>query len=151
MTNKKAIAYLATIMKDGSPQVTPVWFNFDGEYIFINSAEGRIKDRNMRSRPIIAITIQDPGDPLPVFTIARQSDRIFPRRRRRPHRCAIAQIYRQASIRMAKRERKKDQIQSPNRQSGCALSGCPSFLRSRRSIRRFSEQPVETRPAQTYH
>jgi PPOX class probable F420-dependent enzyme len=57
----KAIAYLATIMKDGSPQVTPVWFNFDGEYVFINSAEGRIKDRNMRSRPVIAITIQDPA------------------------------------------------------------------------------------------
>lgn len=58
----KAIAYLATIMKDGSPQVTPVWFNFDGEFIFINSAEGRIKDRNMRSRPAIAITIQDPAN-----------------------------------------------------------------------------------------
>lgn len=58
----KAIAYLATIMKDGSPQVTPVWFNFDGEFIYINSAEGRIKDRNMRSRPVIAVTIQDPAD-----------------------------------------------------------------------------------------
>jgi PPOX class probable F420-dependent enzyme len=57
----KAIAYLATIMKDGSPQVTPVWFNFDGEHIYINSAEGRIKDQNMRSRPVIAITIQDPA------------------------------------------------------------------------------------------
>lgn len=59
----KAIAFLATIMKDGSPQVTPVWFNFDGEFIYINSAEGRIKDRNMRSRPVIAITIQDPANP----------------------------------------------------------------------------------------
>jgi len=58
----KAIAYLATIMKDGSPQVTPVWFNFDGQFIYINSAEGRIKDRNMRSRPAIAITIQDPAN-----------------------------------------------------------------------------------------
>lgn len=59
----KAFAYLATIMKDGAPQVTPVWFNFDGEFVYINSAEGRIKDQNMRSRPVIAITIQDPANP----------------------------------------------------------------------------------------
>jgi PPOX class probable F420-dependent enzyme len=58
----KAFAYLATIMKDGSPQVTPVWFNFDGEFIYINSAEGRIKDRNMRSRPVITLAIQDPAN-----------------------------------------------------------------------------------------
>jgi PPOX class probable F420-dependent enzyme len=58
----KAIAYLATIMKDGSPQVTPVWFNVEGDFICINSAEGRIKDRNMRSRPVVALVIQDPGN-----------------------------------------------------------------------------------------
>ena len=61
--NKKAFAYLATIMKDGSPQVTPVWFNFDGEFLLINSAEGRVKDKNMRSHLNVALTIQDPGDP----------------------------------------------------------------------------------------
>jgi len=60
---KKAIAYLGTIMKDGSPQVTPVWFNTEGDFIMINSAEGRIKDNNMRARPAVAITIADPGDP----------------------------------------------------------------------------------------
>jgi len=61
--NRKAFAYLATVMKDGSPQVTPVWFNFDGEFLMINSAEGRVKDKNMRSHPNVALTIQDPGDP----------------------------------------------------------------------------------------
>lgn len=61
--NKKAFAYLATVMKDGSPQVTPVWFNFDGEFLMINSAEGRVKDKNIRSHPNVALTIQDPGDP----------------------------------------------------------------------------------------
>jgi PPOX class probable F420-dependent enzyme len=61
--DKKAFAYLATTMNDGSPQVTPVWFNIEGDFILINSAEGRIKDRNMRSRPAIAITIADPTDP----------------------------------------------------------------------------------------
>ncbi len=60
---KKAYLYLATIMKDGSPQVTPVWFNTDGENILINSAAGRIKDKNMRARPNIALCIADPSDP----------------------------------------------------------------------------------------
>ena len=50
-------------MKDGSPQVTPVWFNTDGENILINSAAGRIKDKNMRARPNIALCIADPSDP----------------------------------------------------------------------------------------
>jgi PPOX class probable F420-dependent enzyme len=60
---KKAFIYLATIMPDGSPQVTPIWFNTDGEYILINSAKGRIKDRNMRARPNVTLCIQDPSNP----------------------------------------------------------------------------------------
>ena len=60
---KKAYLYLATTMTDGSPQVTPIWFNTDGEYILINSAAGRIKDRNMRARPLVALCITDPSDP----------------------------------------------------------------------------------------
>lgn len=58
----RSFAYLATIMKNGSPQVTPVWFNTDGEHILINSAEGRVKDRNMRARPKVAIAISDPDE-----------------------------------------------------------------------------------------
>jgi len=61
--NSKALLYLATIMRDGSPQVTPVWFEIDGEHILINTNEGRVKDRNMRVRPKVAMTIQDPNDP----------------------------------------------------------------------------------------
>lgn len=59
----KAFAYLATIMPDGSPQVTPIWFNTDGGHILINTAIGRVKDRNMRRQPKIALTIQDPHNP----------------------------------------------------------------------------------------
>ncbi|MCJ7659633.1 MAG: PPOX class F420-dependent oxidoreductase [Anaerolineales bacterium] len=59
----RAIGYLATIMSDRSAQVTPVWFNTDGEYILINSAKGRVKDRNMRARPKVAIAISDPINP----------------------------------------------------------------------------------------
>jgi len=56
----KAMLYLATIMSDGSPQVTPVWFSAEGEHILINTNEGRTKDRNMKARPNVAMTIQDP-------------------------------------------------------------------------------------------
>jgi PPOX class probable F420-dependent enzyme len=56
----RAFVYLATLMADGSPQVTPVWFNTDGDTILINSAEGRVKDKNMRLRPEVALCIQDP-------------------------------------------------------------------------------------------
>ncbi len=59
----KAFLFLATAMPDGSPQVTPVWFSTDGEYILINTAEGRVKERNMKARPKVAMTIQDPKDP----------------------------------------------------------------------------------------
>lgn len=59
----KALLYLATVMPDGSPQVTPVWFDTDGDYILVNTNEGRVKDRNMRARPQVAMNIQDPNDP----------------------------------------------------------------------------------------
>lgn len=59
----KAFAFLATLMPDGSPQVTPVWFSTDGEYLLINSAKGRIKDQNMRERPQVAVTLMKPGEP----------------------------------------------------------------------------------------
>ncbi len=59
----RAFAFLATLMKDGSPQLTPIWFNTDGKHILINSAEGRIKDRNMRRDPHVALVIVDPHDP----------------------------------------------------------------------------------------
>jgi PPOX class probable F420-dependent enzyme len=59
----KAFAFLATSMEDGAPQVTPVWFNTDGEFILINSAKGRVKDRNMRSRPQVAMVLMALKDP----------------------------------------------------------------------------------------
>ncbi len=59
----RALAVLATLMPDGSPQATPVWFDFDGKDVWINSAKGRQKDRNMRLRPQVALCILDPRDP----------------------------------------------------------------------------------------
>ncbi len=59
----RAYAYLATSMSDGSPQVTPVWFNTDGVHILINSAKGRVKDRNMRARPDVAVVLHNHDKP----------------------------------------------------------------------------------------
>ena len=55
----KALLYLATTMQDGSPQVSPVWFSIDGEYVLINTNQGRTKDKNMKARPRVAMVIQD--------------------------------------------------------------------------------------------
>ena len=60
----KAFGYLATILSDGTPQLTPVWFNVDGDFIQLNSAKGRVKDVNMRERPQVALVIHDQKIPL---------------------------------------------------------------------------------------
>ncbi len=72
LNEKKAIVYLATLMQDGSPQVTPVWFNVEGDYILINSASGRVKDKNMRTRPQVALVIADPANPYRYLQIRGQ-------------------------------------------------------------------------------
>ncbi len=60
---KKAFANLATLMPDGQPQVTPVWCDFDGQHVIINSAKGRQKDRNLRREPRVSLSIMDPDNP----------------------------------------------------------------------------------------
>lgn len=62
LTTKPALAHLGTIMEDGRPQVTPIWFSYDGDRIALNSARGRVKDRNMRERPQVALSIVDPDN-----------------------------------------------------------------------------------------
>lgn len=60
---KKAFGSLATLMPDGSPQVTPVWCDFDGTHIVVNSAKGRLKDRNIRRDGRVALMLMDPDNP----------------------------------------------------------------------------------------
>lgn len=60
---KKAFASLATLMPDGGPQVTPVWVDLDGSHIRVNSAKGRVKDKNMRRNKKVALSIFDPDNP----------------------------------------------------------------------------------------
>jgi PPOX class probable F420-dependent enzyme len=61
--DKKAFGHLATILPNGSPQVTPVWIDYDGKHVRFNSALGRVKDKNVRRDPHVAISIQDPDNP----------------------------------------------------------------------------------------
>ena len=60
---RKAFASLATLMPDGRPQVTPVWCDFDGSHVIVNSAKGRRKDLNMRAEPRVSLAIVDPDNP----------------------------------------------------------------------------------------
>ena len=61
--DKKAFAHVATVGPDGTPQVTPVWIDFDGRHVRFNTARGRVKERNLRSNPKVALAVQDPDNP----------------------------------------------------------------------------------------
>jgi PPOX class probable F420-dependent enzyme len=63
LLQKPAFANLATVMRDGSPQVSPVWCDYDGQHIIVNTAKGRVKDKNMRANPAVALSIMDPANP----------------------------------------------------------------------------------------
>jgi PPOX class probable F420-dependent enzyme len=60
---KKAFANLATLMPGGEPQVTPVWVDYDGRYVLINTAENRQKDKNLTRDARVALAIMDPDNP----------------------------------------------------------------------------------------
>lgn len=60
---KPILVHLTTLMPDGSPQASPVWVDLDGDTIVINSAQGRVKDKNMRRDPRVAISAVDPENP----------------------------------------------------------------------------------------
>jgi len=60
---KKAFANLATLMPGGGPQVTPVWVDYDGRYVLINTAVGRQKDKNLLREAKVALSIMDPDNP----------------------------------------------------------------------------------------
>ena len=61
--------HLATLMPDGSPQVTPVWVDLDGGYILVNTAEGRRKPKNIRHDPRVAIDVISREDPYRMVTV----------------------------------------------------------------------------------
>ena len=61
--DKKAFAHLATVGKANTPQSTPVWVDYDGTHVRINTARGRVKDRNLQANPKVALSILDPDNP----------------------------------------------------------------------------------------
>jgi PPOX class probable F420-dependent enzyme len=62
LTQKKALANLATIQPDGSPQVTPVWFDYTNGVVRVNTAKGRVKARNLSQGSKVAMSIVDPDN-----------------------------------------------------------------------------------------
>jgi PPOX class probable F420-dependent enzyme len=62
LTQKTAFAELATVMPDGSPQVTPVWFDYTNGVVRVNTAKGRVKQRNMTEGSPVALSIMDPDN-----------------------------------------------------------------------------------------
>jgi len=63
LNQKKAFASLATIMANGSPQVTPVWFDYHGDNIRVNTAKGRVNSRTLKPGAPVALAIMDPDNP----------------------------------------------------------------------------------------
>jgi PPOX class probable F420-dependent enzyme len=63
LEQKKAFAHIATLMPDGSPQVTPVWFDYKNGIVRVNTAKGRAKARNLKPGAPVALAIMDPDNP----------------------------------------------------------------------------------------
>ena len=78
LLNGKNLVFLATTMSDGSPQVTPVWGNFADSCILINTAEGRLKHKNILRDPRVAISVVDVKNPLDMTSIRGEVVEILP-------------------------------------------------------------------------
>ena len=68
----KNLAFVSTLMKDGSPQITPTWIDLDGTEILINTALGRVKQKNVTRDPRIAISIADRNNPYHMVSMRGQ-------------------------------------------------------------------------------
>lgn len=65
----KNFAFIASLMKDGSPQLTPVWIDYDGQFLLVNTAEGRTKQRNFARDPRVAISVVDQNNPYNMVSV----------------------------------------------------------------------------------
>ena len=66
---EKNLVFIATLMKDGSPQLSPVWANYEDGHVLVNTAEGRIKHKNVLRDPRVAISVVSKDNPLDMTTI----------------------------------------------------------------------------------
>ncbi|NQV39442.1 MAG: PPOX class F420-dependent oxidoreductase [Nitrosopumilus sp.] len=76
--SEKNLVFIATIMKDGSPQVSPVWANYEDGYVLINTAEGRIKHKNVLRDNRVAVSVVSKDNPLDMTTIRGTVDELIP-------------------------------------------------------------------------
>ena len=74
----KNLVFIATVMKDGSPQLSPVWANYENDHIMINTAEGRIKHKNILRDPRVAVSVVSKDNPLDMTTIRGKVEEIIP-------------------------------------------------------------------------
>ncbi len=74
----KNLVFIATTMKDGAPQVSPVWADLEDGYIMINTAEERIKHKNVLRDPRVAISVVDQNNPLNMTAIRGRVEEIIP-------------------------------------------------------------------------
>lgn len=65
----KNFAYFSTLMNDGSPQVSPVWVDIEGDEIIVNTALGRVKQKNVSRDPRVAISVADSANPYTMITV----------------------------------------------------------------------------------
>lgn len=63
LLNEKHLAQFVTLMKDGSPHISPVWIDTDGENVLINSEVNRVKTDNIKRDPRVAVGVYDPANP----------------------------------------------------------------------------------------
>jgi PPOX class probable F420-dependent enzyme len=76
--SEKNLVYIATVMKDGAPQVSPVWANYDDGYVMVNTAEGRIKHKNVLRDPRVALSVVSKDNPLDMTTIRGTVEELIP-------------------------------------------------------------------------
>jgi len=74
--SQPVLVHVATIMPDGSPQVSPVWVDLDGDRILINSAKDRVKDKNLRRDPSVALSATAPDNPYNALMIRGKVSKI---------------------------------------------------------------------------
>ena len=72
------LVFIATVMKDGAPQVSPVWANYEDGYVLVNTAEGRIKHKNILHDPRVAVSVVSHENPLDMTTIRGTVEELIP-------------------------------------------------------------------------
>ena len=78
LVERPLYAHLATVRPDGTPQVNPTWFRFDGQYLWLTTTTRRQKHRNWQAQPAVALSVADPGRPSRYLEIRGRVERIVP-------------------------------------------------------------------------